>query len=424
MQLQLQTVLNKVHPLKSFVYADVRLVPYSGRSGGAVARIEARVAARKNSRARCGRCDQPGAVYDHQPERRFDFVPLWGLLVFLLYAPRRVDCGDCGVHVEAMPWARGKSSMTAAYMIFLAAWARRLSWTETARVFSSTWDNVCRAVTWVVEYGLEHRDLNGIAAIGVDEIQYRKGHKYLTLVYQIDAGCRRLLWITETRTVKAFKGFFAWLGKARSRALHVVCSDMWKPYLKVIKRDAGQALNVLDKFHIVAHLNKAVDDTRRLDAAELRRQGDEVTLKRTRWCLLKRPGNLTEKQAGRLRRLLRLNLRTARAYILKEDFNHFWTYTSVTWAGKFLDRWCEMVMRSGIAPMKAKAKMLQSHRDLILNYFRAKKEYSSAVVEGLNTRVKLVTRKAFGYRKPETIKIALFHALGRLPEPKTTHRFA
>lgn len=422
MQLQLQTVFNNVQPLKSFVYDDIRLVP---RKGAAAARIEARVAPRKNSRARCCRCDQPGATYDHQPERRFDFVPLWGLIVFLLYAPRRVDCRDCGVHVEAMPWARGKSSMTAAYMIFLATWARRLSWTETARVFASTWDNVSRAVEWVVKYGLEHRDLNGIAAIGVDEVQYRKGHKYLTLVYQIDAGCRRLLWITETRTVNAFKGFFTWLGKARSAALRVVCSDMWKPYLNVIACNAGQALNVLDKFHIVAHLNKAVDETRRQDATELRRQGDDVTFKHTRWCLLKRPGNLTTKQAGRLQSLLRLNLRTARAYILKEDFNHFWTYVSVTWAGKFLEQWCERVMRSRITPMKRKAKMLQSHRELILNYFRAKKEYSSAVVEGLNTKVKLVTRKSYGYRKAETIKIALFHTLGRLPEPEhDAHRFA
>ena len=102
MQLQLQTVFNNVHPLKYFVYADIRLVPCKG---AAAVRIEARVAARKNSRGRCGRCGQPGATYDHQPERRFDFVPLWGLVVFLLYAPRRVDCGDCGVHVEAIPWA-------------------------------------------------------------------------------------------------------------------------------------------------------------------------------------------------------------------------------------------------------------------------------------------------------------------------------
>lgn len=422
MQLQLRTVLNRVHPIKRFVYADVRLV--TNERVPETMHIEARVEPRTNSRGRCGVCDRPGPTHDHQFERRFDFVPLWGVVVFLLYTPRRVRCRDCGVHVEQMPWACGKSSMTTVHMSFLATWARRLSWMETARAFGSTWDNVRRAVEWVVAYGLEHRDLDGITAIGVDEIQYRKGHKYLTLVYQIDAGCRRLLWLSETRTVKAFTGFFTWLGEGRTQALRVVCSDMWKPYLGVIRRRAGQALNVLDKFHIVAHLNKAVDQTRRQDAAELRRQGDTVTLKHARWCLLKRPGKLTQRQSGRLRELLRLNLRTARAYILKEDFNHFWTYVSPAWAGKFLDRWCAMAMRSRIAPMKAKAKMLRSHRALILNYFRAKKEYSSGVVEGLNTKVKLVTRKAFGFRMYETIRIALFHALGRLPEPQHAHRFA
>jgi transposase len=413
--------MNYVHPLKSFVYADVRLVP---RKGAPAMGIEARVEPRRGSRARCRGCKRLGATYDHQIERRFDFVPLWGLLVVLLYAPRRVDCPTCGVHVEAIPWSDGKSPMTTVYMSFLATWARRLSWTETARSFGATWDNVRRAVGWVVEYGLEHRDLFGIMAIGVDEVLFRKGHKYLTLVYQIDAGCRRLLWLTESRTEAAFEGFFTWFGELRSLSLRVVCSDMWKPYLNVLRRRASLALNVLDKFHIVAHLNKAVDETRRSDAAELRRQGDEVTLKHTRWCLLKRPGNLTTKQTGRLRGLLRLNLRTARSYILKEDFNHFWTYNSVTWAGKFLERWCDMAVRSGIAPMKRVAKMLHSHRDLILNYFRARKEYSSSVVEGLNNKVKLVTRKAFGFREYDTIKIALFHTLGRLPEPEHAHRFA
>lgn len=422
MQLQLRTVLNRAHPIKYFVYTDVRLVTPKPEGP---AHIEARIESRKNSKPRCGECKKPGPTYDHMPyERRFDFVPLWGLLVFLLYVPRRVHCVQCGVHVEDMPWASGKSPMTNVYMIFLAVWAKRLSWIEVARAFSSTWDNVYRAVKWVVEYGLSHRNLDGITAIGFDEVQYRKGHKYLTLVYQIDVGFRRLLWIAEGRTEKAAETFFTWFGKLRSRELRVVCSDMWKAYLEVIRRYASQALNVLDKFHIVAHLNKAVDETRRQDAAELRRKGDAVTLKHTRWCLLKAVVNLTKKQRGRLRDLLRLNIKTVRAYLLKEYFNHFWTYRSPTWAGKFLDLWCDIATRSGIGPMKTKAKMLRSHRDLILNYFRAKKEYSSGVVEGLNTKVKWVTRRGFGYRKEETIKIALFHALGKLPEPEHTHRFA
>ena len=141
-----EPLLNLVHALKSFVYADIRLLPRAGPRG---ATLEVRVEPRKNGRGRCFGCNRLGPTYDHQPERRFDFVPCWGLLVFLLYTPRRVECSRCGIHVEAMPWAMGKSSMTTVYMSFLATWARRLSWTETARVFASTWDNVRQAVEWV-----------------------------------------------------------------------------------------------------------------------------------------------------------------------------------------------------------------------------------------------------------------------------------
>jgi hypothetical protein len=266
-------------------------------------------------------------------------------MVVLLYRPRRVDCKDCGPRVEIIPWAQGKSWLTTAMMCFLATWARRLSWREVARAFGVSWDEVCQAVTWVVEYGLTHRDLSNITALGVDEIQYRKGHKFLTLVYQIDQGCRRLLWIGKDRKERTLKWFFEWFGKRRSAAPRFVCSDMWRPYINVVRRHgrpyinvvrrhAGEALHVLDRFHVAMNLNKAVDETRRREAAELRRQGDKVTLKSSRGCLLKRPRNLTKGQRGRLRELLRLNLRIVRAYLLKEDFDHFWEYSSPTLAGK------------------------------------------------------------------------------------------
>jgi len=421
MQLELKTLLNHVHSFKGFVYQDVRLVRPEGK---AAAHIEARIVARKNSKPRCGSCGKLGAVYDHQPERSFMFVPLWGLMVYLLYAPRRVSCHDCGVRVEEIPWAQGKSPMTMAMMCFLATWAKRLSWRETGSAFGVSWDYVCKAVTWVVEYGRQHQDLSGITAIGVDEISHKKGHKFITLVYQIDAGCRRLLWIGEGHTQRTLEGFFAWFGKERSAALKFVCSDMWKGFLAVIRRRAPGALHILDKFHIVANLNKAVDETRRREAAALRRQGEDVTLKHTRWCLLKRVKNLTKKQYGRLRDLLRLNLRTVRAYLLKEDFNHLWEYGSPTWAGNFLDRWCDDAIRSKIEPMQRQARTLQSHRELILNYFRARKEFSSGAVEGLNNKAKVVTRRSYGFRETNTLVIALFHTLGHLPESPQAHRFA
>ena len=130
----------------------------------------------------------------------------------------------------------------------------------------------------------------------VDEVQYAKGHKYLTLVYQIDVGCIRLVWIGKERTVKTFKEFFVMIGPELSAKIEFVCSDMWKPYLRVIRENCSQALNILDRFHIVAKVNKAVDNVQSAEARKMKRDGYEPMLTNSRWCLLKRPENLTAKQ--------------------------------------------------------------------------------------------------------------------------------
>jgi transposase len=171
--------------------------------------------------------------------------------VFLLYAMRRVDCGSCGVTVEKVPWAEGKSPLTKAHMWFLASWAKRMSWQEVAVVFQCTWQKVFLAVEKAVEWGLAQRDVSGISAIGVDEVLWHKGYKFLTVVYQIDAGSRRLLWVGQDRTLKTMLRFFRWFGKDRSTLLRFVCSDMWQPYLRVIAKKADEALHVLDRFHIM-----------------------------------------------------------------------------------------------------------------------------------------------------------------------------
>jgi transposase len=308
-------------------------------------------------------------------------------------------------------------------MLFLAHWARKLSWQETAVAFRTSWDKVCQAVEYVVAWGLEHRHLEAIQAIGVDEIQYAKGHKYLTLVYQIEQGCTRLLWIGKDRTVESFEQFFNLIGKPLSDRIQFVCSDMWKPYLRVIRERCTNAVNILDRFHIIAKLNEALDDVRADEAHRLARDGFPPLLKKTRWCVLKRKANLTSHQRFRLRDLLRYNLRTVRAYLLKEDFQQFWEYNSPSWAAKFLDDWCGQVMRSRIEPIKKVAKTLRSHRELILNYFRARKQFSSGIVEGLNNKAKLTMRKAYGFRTFRVTEIALYHALGKLPEPHAAHRF-
>jgi transposase len=412
--MQLITLLNHCQRFPGFVYERARLVAQT---------IEIDVRPRQGSKPVCSGCQQRASTYDHLGLRRFEFVPLWGFMVVLLYRMRRVACPACGVKVEQVPWGCGKHQLTTAYMVFLAHWAKKLSWRETARSFHTSWEKVCQAVEYVVTWGLSQRTLGPICAIGVDEIQYAKGHKYLTLVYQIDAGMTRLLWIGKERTMESFGQFFDMIGQELAAKIQFVCSDMWQPYLRVIRERCGNALNILDRFHIVAKLNEALDDVRAAEARRLTQDGYQPVLKKSRWCLLKRKSNLSGTQRLRLRDLLRYNLKTVRAYLLKEDFQQLWDYDSPTWAGKFLDDWCRQVMYSRIEPMKKVAKTLRRHRDLILNYFRARKQFSSGIIEGLNNKVKVTMRKAYGFRTFRVTELALYHALGRLPEPQLTHRF-
>ena len=153
------------------------------------------------------------------------------------------------------------------------------------------------------------------------------------------------------------------------------------------------------------------------------RKGYEPILKHTRWCFLKRKEKQTVNQRRKLREVLRYSLRTVRAFLLKESFDAFWAYKSATWAGWFLDKWCTRAMRSRLPPMKRFAKTLRAHRPLLLNWFAAKGELALGVVEGMNTNAKLAIRKARGFREYHVLETALYHELGRLPEPEFTHRF-
>jgi len=416
---RIQTLLNKVLPLKSFVYAHCR---FELRTTGIV--LVAKIRPRKNGKVICSGCGKSRKLYDRLNERRFDFIPLWNIPFFLEYRMRRVDCPECGVKVERVPWADGKSHTTKVLQLFLARWARKLSWKETAESFGTSWDTVFRSVKSIVEYGLRHRSLEGVEAIGIDEIQFRQGHNYLTLVYQLDASRRRLLFVGRERTKQTLRKIFDEFGIKRTQALKFICTDMWKNYLDVIAEKAPQALNILDRFHIVQHLGKAINRIRIDEARQLREEGyDETLLKHTKYCFLKNPENLTEKQELKLEDVLQYRLKSVRAYLLKESFQLFWNYTSPYWAEWYLKKWCTRAMHSRLEPMKDFVRTLRSHQPLIMNWFKAKKQFSSGIVEGMNRKVNLVTRRGFGFRSYEVLKIALFHTMGGLPEPEFTHRF-
>src|SRR3989441_370000 len=326
MELEVKTILNRIQHFAGFVYREVRF----GYSARGRLRIHVCLESHRCSRGSCSACRKPAPGYDRLPQRSWLFVPLWGIKTYFFYAPRRVECPVHGVVVEHIPWSDGKRPVTLTMMCFLSRWARRLSWRETARAFRTSWECVYRSVEWFVQWGLAHRKLENVRSLGVDEIHWGKSKRadnFLTVVYQIDSHCRRLLWVGKRRTQATLRRGLEALGEEVVSGLRFVCSDMWRPYLNVIADRATAALHVLDRFHITTHLNQAVDQ------------------------------------------------------------------------------------------------VLRAHQDLILNWFRAKGEISSGAVEGLNNKIRVVTRRSYGFRTYDAMEIAMYHTLGRLPEPELTHRF-
>jgi transposase len=367
----------------------------------------------------CSRCGTRSRVRDRLAVRRWRHVPLWGIPVFLEYAPARVRCGECGkVVVEAIPWSRGKSPLSLGLIDLLSTWAKLLAWNVVAGLFRVHWNTVAGAVRQAVEYGLEHRELGGVLYIGVDELSRRKGHVYVTNVYDLSEG--RLLWSGEGRGTDTLEAFFEEHGEALKDQVIGACCDMWEPYVEVLRKYLPDATLVFDKFHIVRNLLTAVDEVRREEAKELKAKNPEI-LKRTRYIWLKNPENLTDKQKARLGYLEKLNLRSNRAYLLKETFRELWNYTTKWGARRFLKKWFWWATHSRLKPMRDFAWLLRRHEEEILNYFEL--PIDNGAVEGLNNKAKVVSHRCYGFRTAKTYITALYHVLGKLPEPPMVHRF-
>jgi transposase len=286
------------------------------------------------------------------------------------------------------------------------------------------WDQVAASVAWVVDWGMRRRCLDGVTALGVDELYTGKRGKFITLVYQLESGCRRLLWMSRGKGSETLERFFSFWGKSRTQMLRYVCTDMSTAYIRVIRRCCQQALLILDKFHIVKNLNDAITRTRRSEAAELAQQGKTI-LKNARWIMVKNRENLKDGERERLTQILKMNLKTAKGYLLAEDFKSFWDYVSPHHAGRFLRSWIKDVLRHRSLPhFKTFARTLRSHADLILNYFEARKAFSSAAVEMMNGQVRATISAARGYRYDSTLEMALFLRLGNLPRPTVGYRYS
>ena len=363
---------------------------------------------------RCGVCRQRCLkVHSVRKTREWRDLSMRKLALKLRYRPRRVECPRCGLRVEDFPWAEPWARVTTALSNAVARLARELSWQGTARQYGLNWKSVATIVKRAVDYGLRHRARPPVHVIGIDEVSRRKGQVYLTVVYDLER--RVLLWVGDDRTEQAVKPFFTEeMGKRRCHTLRVVCMDMWAPYANLVREHARNAEILFDRFHIVKHLNEAVDAVRR----ELWRQltvKQRVPFKGTRWLLLKNPWNLTGDQRERLSTLVRWNAPIVRAYYLKEAFQLFWDYKQPKRAQDHLEKWIRAAMRSRLEPFKKFVGMLRSHRDGILSWTRQR--VSNGAVEGMNNKIKSISHRSFGFRTADNFIAAIYHCCARLPLP-------
>jgi transposase len=315
--------------------------------------------------------------------------------------------------VEDCPWAEPWARVTTALANAVAVLARELSWQGTAREYRLNWKCVATIVKRAVRYGLRHRKRPPLHLLGIDEVSRRKGQVYLTVIYDLER--RVLLWVGEDRTEDTVRKFFnEAMGPRRCRTLRVVCMDMWAPYRNVVREQAPSAQILFDRFHIVKHLNEAVDEVRRglwrrLSAKE------RTTFKGTRWLLLKNPWNLNDTQRERLSTLVRWNSPLVRAWYLKEAFQLFWTYQQPKRAQEHLAKWMRSAMRSKLEPFNKFVCLLRSHLDGILAWTRSR--VSNGAVEGMNNKIKSISHRSFGFRSPKTFIAAIYHCCARLPLP-------
>lgn len=400
--MRLESCIRKGLGLKAHRVSEVR-----EEGGQLVAEIEWI----ETRRLRCGQCSLPTSrVHARQEPRQWRDLRVRDQELVLRYAPRRVRCHRCGVRVEQVPWAERWQRVTKALSLSVARLAKMLSWKETAGHYQLDWKTVAASVKTAVNEGLQRRKWKPLRVIGIDEVSRSKGQRYLTLVYDLER--RRLVWIGENRDADTMQRFFTWLGSRKARSIVIVCCDMWAIYLQAVRTHLPRAFVVFDRFHVVQHLNRAVDEVRRQTWRTLRGE-EKVAFKKTRWLWLKNPWNLKREEKRRLSALCKRNSPIVRAYYLKESFQRFWDYKSAGWSEPYMKQWLWWASHCRLEPFVKFGRMIRNHLDGILLW--TKLPVANGALEGMNNKVKIVSHRAYGFRTVEAYITAIWHGCGDLP---------
>ncbi len=348
---------------------------------------------------RCGICHRRGPVYDTRAPRRWRHLSYGRCMIWLRYACCRVACPHCGVHLEAVPWASHASRFTKDFEKMVTWMAQRSDKTTVHHMMGINWRTVGRIIGRVVPLLQDKKRLKDLYVIGIDEISYRKNHKYVTLV--MDHIKRHVVWAHKGKNAETLKAFFEELGPEGCEQIQVVTIDMSKAFISAVREKAPQAQIIFDRFHVQQLANKAVDEVRRSIMRELAGLDAYKFIKSSRWALLKNPWNLTQKQRSKLSEIQRENNRLYRAYLLKEGLARVLDYLQLKRAKAALEDWLSWASRSKLFPFVKLARTIRQYKDEILAYIKLR--YTNGPTEALNNKIRLIQRKAYGFHRPQSL---------------------
>lgn len=366
----------------------------------------------------CPECGAACQLYDHQPERQWRHLDTCQYQTILHAKPPRSQCDEHGVHTVKLPWAEASSRFTALFEALAIAWLKEASQTAIAKRLGLSWDEIHGIMERAVRRGLERRKVEAVPLVGVDEKAFRKGQRYLTLVNDLSGS--RVLYVAEGRQRSSLDGFWKTLTPQQLGSIEAVAMDMWEPYVASVREhvEGADGKIVFDKFHIAQHLGEAVDRVRRRENKTLRAAGDD-RLKGTRYDWLRHPAAMDPDDRRQFAALRNSNLKTARAWALKESGMALYGYTYERPARKHFRWWHGWAVRSRLQPMIEVARMLKRRFENVITYLRHR--ITNAGSESINSKIQWVKYTARGYRNLENFVHAIyFHCGGLDLAPQST----
>ena len=364
--------------------------------------------------AQCPQCGRRGKVVRIMPEQRiWRDVPVCGWAVFFHYFPREIECPTHGRAQELIPWAEGYARVTYRLEFLVLTYSQLMSQKAAAELLQlpgSTFSDILHRTITRCRDG--HR-IRGLKALGIDEVSYRKGQKYLTVVYDLERAC--VVWVGKGKARETIDRFFnEVLSDYQKKRVEWACCDMSETFIGAIKDHCPNAQLVLDRFHIAKALNEALDEVRKEQWRGAK--GDErKALKGLRWLLFRHPSKRSKADTRILNELRKSNRRIHRAWILKDEFNQFWDYKTPRGARRFLQQWSTAALKSRLEPLRKFVDTLRKHTDNILTFIDSR--LTNATAEGINRIIRMVKNRASGFRTVQAFVDLIYLTIGDVDIP-------